>query len=220
MNSIKAVEKKKKQVFKPLLDNPFTQAQFPRIEPSIQSQILDFLIHILEDIGKYESLKSTSSKSNNKFTLEKPEILDHITLGFNSTVQKLESQAQGKPQKQIISYVLVCKADIQPSLITSQFPVLSYTASSEHNKVKLVQLPKGSIEKIEKVLGKKNGIIGLSKTEFLPNAFIKLLDDVPNVEVPWLENIRFVKPNIKLLETTATIAPKKDKNKNNKVGKK
>lgn len=166
MNSVKEAEKKRKQVFKPLLDNPFTQAQFPIINQNIQDQILDFLLHILEDIGKYETLL----KSKPEVSPEEPESLKHMTLGFNSTVQLLEDQARGFHTKEL-SYVLVCKADIQPSLLTSQFPILSYTASSESNKVKLVQLPRGSMDKIEKVLGKKTGIIGLQNNKCFPDAF-------------------------------------------------
>lgn len=216
MNSIKEVEKKRKQVFKPLLDNPFTQAQFPIIKPSIQDQILDFLLHILEDIGKHETLL----KSKPDFTPEEPESLKNMTLGFNSTVQWLEEQARGTQTKQL-SYVIVCKADIQPALLTSQFPVLSYTASTENNKVKLVQLPRGSMDKIEKALGKKAGIIGLQKDECFPDAFLKLIDaNVNDVEVPWLKNSKFVNPNIKILKTTAPIAQKKNNNNNKRANSK
>lgn len=218
MNSLKEVEKRRKQVFKPLLENPFTQAQFPRIEPSIQDQLLDYLLHLLEDIAKYENL----IKSKPSFTPERPEILNNITLGFNSTVQRLEKQAhtriaQSPPSSSSssspLSYIFVCKADIQPQLLTSQFPVLCYTASTHQKKVKLIQLPKGSIDRIEKVLGKKTGIIGLTRSSTYPDSFTKLIENhVKDVEVPWLENVRFVKPKVKMLKTSAPILPKRQKN--------
>jgi len=217
MNSLKEVERKRKQVFKPLLENPFTQAQFPRIEPSIQEQLLEFLLHTLEDIGKYE----TVIKSKPSFKPDRPDSLDHITLGFNSTVQCLEKQAQSKSSKDALSFIFVCKPDIQPQLLTSQFPVLCFTASTELNKVKLVQLPRGSMDRVEKALGKRTGIIGLKKSKVFPDAFMKLIETgVEDVNVPWLENIKFVRPKIKMLKTTAPIMPKKNKNQNNKVQKK
>lgn len=216
MNSLKEVEKKRKQVFKPLLENPFTQAQFPRIEPIIQEQLLEFLLHILLDVKKYNTLVD----SKPSFKVDKPEILSNVTLGFNSTVQALENQAQDKKQSPKLSFIVVCKADIQPQLLISQLPVLCYTASKHDHKIKLIQLPKGSIGRIEEVLGKKTGIIGLQKFENLPDGFIKLIEEeVKNIEVPWLENINFVSPKIKMLKTTAPIMPKRNKQKNNKVQK-
>lgn len=212
MTSIVDVEKKRRTVFKPLLDNPFPQAEFPFIDSAIQSQILEFLLLQLQEIKKFNDLKTQ------KFTPNEPECLKHITLGFNSTVKVLEAQAKSKFKKTPLNttplkYVFVCKPDIEPPLITQQFPTLCYTSSTESNIVKLIALPRGSMSKIEEALGKPTGIIGMESFEGISSSFKDLLDDVPDVKVPWLENMSYQALNVKMLKTTAPIKGKVTKGK-------
>ncbi|KAK6892225.1 Ribonucleases P/MRP protein subunit POP3 [Candida tropicalis] len=204
-SSIKAQEAKKKIVFRPILDNPYTQSNvWPFIEPQLGVDIIDLLENILK---------------TNKDSKE-------IYHGFNSTVGTLEKQAaynRGKTNDPIpsqIKYVFVCKFDMTTPILTSMFPVLCMTSSkNDQNMVKLIQLPRGSIERLSKALGIDNsGIIGITENLTQARPLYDLINEnVKNVEVPWLNGIfnkevPFEVPNIKQIQTT--LGDKKSTKKN------
>ncbi|RCK64543.1 Ribonucleases P/MRP protein subunit POP3 [Candida viswanathii] len=184
-SSIKAHEAKKRLVFRPILENPYTQSNvWPFIQPELGSDIVALL----------ESLLKNPS----------PEVYR----GFNQTVAALEKQAaynRGKLSDPVpqIKYVFVCKFDISPAILTSMFPVLSVTASrSADDMVKLVQLPRGSIEKLG------DGIIGLTPNLERAKSLYDLVDEkVKDVDVPWLNGIfdkevPFEVPKVKQIQTS------------------
>ncbi|RCK58210.1 Ribonucleases P/MRP protein subunit POP3 [Candida viswanathii] len=184
-SSIKAHEAKKRLVFRPILENPYTQSNvWLFIQPELGSDIVALL----------ESLLKNPS----------PEVYR----GFNQTVEALEIQAaynRGKLKDSVpqIKYVFVCKFDISPPILTSMFPVLSVTASkSADDMVKLVQLPRGSIEKLG------DGIIGLTLNLKRAKSLYDLVDEkVKDVDVPWLngifdKDVPFEVPNIKHIQTS------------------
>ncbi|RLV89628.1 hypothetical protein JA1_005066 [Spathaspora sp. JA1] len=221
-SSLKELEKKKKQVFKPILDNPYTQSNtWPFIEPDLSTTILDFLDVLLSPIGKYKT-----STALVKQQVQPPDIVNFVYHGFNSTVEALEIQAgvnrgirHDKLAKPQITHLFICKYDIVPNIITSMFPVLSYTASGS-TRVKLVQLPRGSMDRISKAVGVENtGIVGF--TEGCPGAealFELVNSSVKDVEVPWLDGLltgdmKFVAPGLRNIVTTAPVHQSKNKNK-------
>ena len=95
--SLKEIEKKRRQVFKPILDNPYTQTNvWPFVEPEVAESVMGMLSVILSNLGRYNGLLAEARVTKNvKFVKpESPEILRSITVGFNSTVRALEEQAQ------------------------------------------------------------------------------------------------------------------------------
>lgn len=200
--SLKQVENKKKTIFKPILNNNFTEVNFPMIDSQAQQEIKQFLIHLIEP----PSAPTSSLNSDGKDT--------PFVLGFNSVVKVLEKQADPSSNDkthQPLDYVFVCKPDIQPQLIIQHFPTLCFMASKQH-PVKLVQLPRGTAPELEAKLNSKTTIIGLRKNSSMPSQFLALLDSVAPVDVPWLSsNIQFEKPNIKFIETTQPIITKTKK---------
>lgn len=245
-NSLKESEKKRKQVFKPVLDNPLTQSNvWPFVEPEIGTSLVDLLQHLLTPIGRYNEAKKlqkvNGSKLDSSVSLEQPSIQKEITVGFNSTVKALEDQAQqgrksrieagnSDPPPKYIQYVFVAKFDISLALLLSPFPVLSYTASwSEGRRVKLVQLPKGSMAKLSSALKLENvSIIGIRANLSLASHLYELVDsNILDVEVPWLEGYLtgtassyFAPPLAKVLATSAPVQAKKNNQKKRKVTKK
>lgn len=234
--SLKDIERKRREVFKPILDNPFTKGtEWPDVDPVTGKAILDYLIQLLSSYGSYIELQN-SGKSK---SIPVPDLADKITIGFNSTVKKLETQAAPNREKilkkkkknpeheslksRYTKYVFVAKADISTPLLTSCFPLLTFSASrSLQDRVKLVLLPRGSMERLLKALCTENTcIISLSDDWKAGAALFDLLDaKVKNVEVPWLEGIFgegevvFEKPAIKFLKTSAPIGkPKKNNGK-------
>jgi ribonuclease P/MRP protein subunit POP3 len=198
--SLKEAEKRR-TVFKPLLDNPFPSSQFPLVPHDSQHQIMEFLLLQLQDVANWNEIKGTKPA--------KPEILDHLTMGFNSTVKFLEAQAK-EPQKRPMRYVFVCKTEISPQLLVQQFPALCYTASNGI-KVKLIQLPRGAMSQLQEKLAMKCAILGMFDNDVISRSFKELLESVPDVEVPWLNNPKFRELKVKMLETTAPITKKQNK---------
>lgn len=233
--SLKHLETKRRQVFKPILDNPFTQSNiWPFVEPTIANNIIELLCALLNKIGTYnKALKQ--AKSSQKLSTSKPvapSLSEEVTIGFNSTVLALEKQASinrlklynKKPKKltkgKTLKYIFVTKYDITPPLLTKSFPVLSYTASaSKEDRVKLIQLPRGSMGRLSAALDLENtGIIGITAYIREAKALYELIDqNIKDVEVPWLDGLLdgkmpdFIKPSIKMLETSAPIFSKNNK---------
>ncbi|KAI5961814.1 POP3 [Candida pseudojiufengensis] len=205
-SSLKAKNNKKKQVFKALLDNPFTSNNWPFIQPKDSEDILT-VFKVL--------IKPHFNQVNAE---DKPKIFksphEGVYFGFNSIVETLERQAsnfRGKKKDSIepLKYLLVCKNEL-PSVMTDLLPTLCFTASKDQNdKVKLIQLPKGSMEVLSNCIGKPRcGIIALNKREEFESLNI-LMDKVDDITIPWLNDI-FNSP-------TQFYAPKISTNKPNVV---
>ncbi|ODV94916.1 hypothetical protein PACTADRAFT_50763 [Pachysolen tannophilus NRRL Y-2460] len=228
--SLREAEIKKRQVYKPILDNPYTQSNnWPYVEPSVGKDILDLLCKLLEPLGNANRIAHSEKQRKQRrdenrqkevvFKLEKPEILPYLTIGFNSTVEALELKSKlnrgeiKKLKKPDISLIFVCKADIQPPLLTQGFPILAVLASTNENPCKLVQLPRNSIERLSAALNQPHtGIVGVNGKDF-PGAKILrdfVMEKIGDVNIEWLNDLVFQQPNIKLINTTQPIMPKKN----------
>ncbi|CAK7899980.1 hypothetical protein CAAN3_04S08504 [[Candida] anglica] len=242
--SLKDIEKRRRQVYKPVLDNPYTQSNlWPFVEPEVSETLLELLSHLFSNVGSYNKVVASGKDKPEFVKPEEPEILRNgMTLGFNSTVGALERQAkkttdilngktgQEENNSKYIKYVLVTKFDITPSLLVQHFPVLACTASkSKEDRVKLVQLPRGASKRLSDMLNISNvTIIGLTSDIRAAQGVYDLIDNkVDDVNVPWLEQmlaecskVEFSKPVLKVLSTSAPIFPKKnDQKKKNKESK-
>lgn len=250
--SLKDLEQKRREVFKPILDNPYTKGtEWPSVSPQISKSILDYLLQLLSSYGEHRRV--SSSKTGQKLP---PHALEEkVTIGFNSTVKALENQAAPNREKLLqssrrktskgdekreketknakgssklteksnpyVKYVFVAKSDVTSPLLTSCFPLLTFSASkSLNNRVKLVELPRGALEKLGKVLHEeKPCFISLTSDWAEAQSMFKLIDaNVSDVQVPWLEGIFsdgkisavYEKPAIQFLKTSAPIGkPKK-----------
>ncbi|CAH6718958.1 ribonucleases P/MRP protein subunit Pop3p [[Candida] jaroonii] len=214
-NSLKEREKRKRQVLKPILDNPFTTVNWPFVEPQKAEIILEHLCLILNQISTYKNNVKNSTKPP-----PPPEVMNKTILGFNEITSALEKQAKSEHDT-TINYVLVCKYDLQPSILTQHFPVLTYTASKGSNtSIKLVQLPRGSLEKISDAVGENVGIIGLMNGIPHSEALMEVLNSIDDVNVPYLETEEFQKLQIKFISTSMPIGvPKNDQKQKKKVEK-
>lgn len=247
--SLKDLEVKRREVFKPILDNPYTKGyEWPESDPETSKTITEYLTQLLSGYGKYVELKKSGSKNN----VERPEICDMMTLGFNSTVKTLEDQAApnreklfcGEPKKRMkvksqkvdggrkryVKYVFVTKNDISTPLLTNGFPLLTFCASrSLEDRVKLVELPRGSMTKLLKVLNTPNvGVLSLTEDWKEAKAMFDLIDSrIRDVDVPWLLNmfgenpsigVGYEKPVIRFLKTSAPIGRPKPKQKKGAAG--
>lgn len=88
--SLKDLERRRTEVIKPILDNPFTSGfEWPNVDPATSDKILGYLTQLLSRYGNYLDMKRDSHGKNVPVP---PEALK-ITVGFNSTVKRLEDQA-------------------------------------------------------------------------------------------------------------------------------
>ncbi|KAK9462956.1 uncharacterized protein V1516DRAFT_671600 [Lipomyces oligophaga] len=147
-------EKKKKAVYRPVLDNPAVRLQWPTVGEEERELFVDLLIKMLGDVRSY-----TTSESS------KPDILSYLTLGLNNTTKELELQVpliytadnpnkhQTQRLKSKIIAVFVARADILPAILFAHLPMLTVSASGRGPAVKLVQLPKGAMQRLEEASG-------------------------------------------------------------------
>lgn len=236
--SLKDLDQKSREVFKPILENPFTKGpEFPVISKELASAILDHLLHLLPSYGNYLGLKDKKNAPAHPLN-------GKITIGFNSTVQALEKQASVhrdrlfKNQKNstpklatqgYIKYVFVARNDISTPLLTSIFPLLAFTSSrSNQDRVKLIDLPKGSMRKLLEALQTSNvGIVGIS-TEWTEGKelFALVEREIEDVDVPWLRGLfdgeldLFEKPDIKFLKTKVPVGKRPGKKERKQKAKK
>ncbi|KAG2735098.1 hypothetical protein G9P44_001312 [Scheffersomyces stipitis] len=250
--SLKDLDQKRKQVFKPVLDNPFTQSNlWPFIKPELAEQIIQLLELILAPIGNYYKLSREIKQSGREIAVKPPVPHNYhdILVGFNSTVSSLERQARRRiisfndknaattaenTTQKYFKYVFVTKYDITPTVITSMFPMLTYTSSrSSSDRVKLVQLPRGASTRISEVLGIENsGIVALTADIVEATGLYQLIDsEVADVNIPWLQQLLdedhltdLESLASKFLATSAPVLPKKNdqkaKNREEKARKK
>lgn len=235
--SLKDLDKRAREVFKPILENPYTQGpDFPVISKETSRDILEFLNQFLPSYGNYLGLK-------NKKDIPAHALSGKITIGFNSTVQALESQAffnrkkafntvkappKRLPIEGYLKYVFVARNDISTPLLTDMLPLLAFTASkSLDNRVKLIDLPRGSMNKLLELLQTKNiGIVGILDEWREGKEMFNLIEsNVKDIDVPWLRGLfesetpGFKEPAIKFLRAIAPVGkrPGKKERKQKKV---
>lgn len=224
-NSLKEKDKRRRQVFKPVLDNPFTQVNWPFIQPNLSQDIIQHLTLILKPVGEYNEALAKNKTDNSFKVPDIPLAYENTVTGFNNTTQALEAQAKIKSSslssssKNPVSYVFICKHDISPSILTAHFPTLVYTASQGCGQpIKLIQLPKGSMADLSQALSvEKTSILGLRRNIPEASALFQLLDaNVTDISIPYLnayyeDQKKYHSPRITFLETSAPILPSKNK---------
>ncbi|SGZ57440.1 CIC11C00000005751 [Sungouiella intermedia] len=238
--SLKDLEIKRREVFKPILDNPYTRGNsWPQVPDTVSKSILEYLTQLLSSYGQYNQLRKTSKDKN----IPKHDLENKITIGFNSTVRVLEEQAAPNREKVLkrkgrqapitstkpyVKYVFVAKSDITTPLLTNSLPLLAFSASrSLQDRVKLIELPRGSLEKLLKVLKEDRVSIMSLRQDWAEGApLFTLIDDkIKDVEVPWLEALFtgdgaldavYQKPDVRFLKTSAPIGKPKNQQKKQK----
>ncbi|AOA61074.1 RNase MRP and nuclear RNase P subunit [Komagataella phaffii CBS 7435] len=234
-SSVANIEQQRRQVLKPLLDNPFTQTAWPEVGQDTLKGITDILIQILRSVSKYNKL----SGKNLEATIHKPSVVDKMTIGFNSTTKSLEYKVQkGKKERKLsfdnckkiqlnrktvrdISYVFVCKDDIKPDILTQHFPSLCLMASSTDDEIKLVALPKGSVAQLSEALNVPNTTILGFPRKFEENDLLStLMENIEPPKVPWLSAMPRYEPlSVGFLQTTQPISRKVSQKDHNNIRK-
>lgn len=171
--SLSALERKRKQVFRPVLHLPHTEVAWPFVAPALGNDVA--------------ALAAVLLRSHREL----------FTTGFNLTVEPLEEQAGRRrlPENTPLPVcVLVCKLEISPPLLVQHLPVLCAAAGA-----KLVQLPPGSFQQLLDAVGRDTYIVGVRPAQ-ATLLLVDMCSKVEDVAVPYLD--RYVKTNVGMVPTT------------------
>ncbi|KAI9323852.1 hypothetical protein BX666DRAFT_2022563 [Dichotomocladium elegans] len=221
-NSLRSEADAKRKVYKNVLNTPYA-IRWPAIPNELNETILTDLINILAPIGQYRQARKEQRKSQKKQDAKaavappppaEPELHKRLVIGLNDVTRFLEKEIEhrgGKAESATsgtTTAIFVCRRDLQPSHLCNHLPAMACLA-----KAKLVGLPKDSSMKLAVALGlQRVGCVLVQIVEDKEERLRLDLEDVPFVDAPWLSSvsdISFQRTQIKTLETTATIKPKK-----------
>jgi len=202
---------------KPVLkaDSAFSSPKWPIIEANKQDIILKLLYNLLNPIGQHRSIHVTPSKgkrSKKRKRKEKssekgdddqvkyaplpptPEIAQHITIGFNSTVRHLQStiNPQGPTTPEHFAAIFLT----QPTsyLPYMPLPVLATLASQQKPSkppIRLIPFPSIAEATLCKALGiPRTGVIGLFEDVPGTASLIEYVREIDAVKVPWVREVK------------------------------
>ncbi|AGO11129.1 AaceriAFR348Cp [[Ashbya] aceris (nom. inval.)] len=185
MESVRAVEKrvaKKKQVYKPILDNPYTNEA--ELWPHVREQgvVVELLLNaVLRPLRHARELGGT------------PPFEVHT--GYNDVMERLGRVDSGA------ALLFVCTRDTTPAVLLSQVPLAAHVSAMD---VTVVQLPSGTLARFDEHLSgtPHDGLLLVPETAAVDAAFVqKVRASVEQRDIPWLEPLRYKKAPVKLLRT-------------------
>ena len=132
-----------------------------------------------------------------------PDATDHLTIGFNSTVRRLEalarsrmpsifSQDAGPDQSETLhanlSVVFICRKNL-PDIMTSSFRHLIATSAPGPTRAKLVDLSKQAEEKIARAVGQPRvGVLGVEEATPGAETLLRFVqENIAPLAIPWLD---------------------------------
>ncbi|EXJ89269.1 hypothetical protein A1O3_02335 [Capronia epimyces CBS 606.96] len=195
------------------LSLPYPDPPWPSVSADQEQAILRLLLPLLQPIGEFRRDYIPQSKGrgragkthkteNGSVPEWMPELYNHLTIGFNSTVRRLESLAHtrkpanialttsnppGKPEINL-SVVFVCRQNL-PDIMISSLPLLMATSAPKSNRSKLVELTSQAEAKIALALQQPRvGVLGCEEGAPGAETLLRFVSEmVDAVDVSWLE---------------------------------
>ncbi|GAB0133733.1 hypothetical protein EsDP_00002130 [Epichloe bromicola] len=225
------------------LDTPFSTVPWPEISLGDQDTILELLCNLLNPIGQHRRMHVKASKGKRAAEREasateakseatvpkpaKPELVDHIVVGFNAISRGLEMMSSDSETIQnrgssdhSYSMIFVARGN-QPAAFNCHFPKMVGVASRKGDStknIKLIGLSKPCSNRLAACLG----IARVSSLAIKKNApgvealWAFINDHVASVDIAWLNNpgsIQYKPTHIAVVETT--VGPKRIKTSKN-----
>ncbi|KAJ8656923.1 hypothetical protein O0I10_007257 [Lichtheimia ornata] len=208
--SIRSEAIARRKVYKNVIDSPFA-LKWPAVSSDLNESILDNLIKVLEPIGQHRRVVAESKRKKQKgddattTTPAYPDIHQRVCIGINDVTKLLENAIQSKTKRPNTA-IFVCKRDMKPPHLCSHLLTMAPLTST-----KIVSLPQGAEIKLAKALGlQRASCIAVDIVEGKEERLRLDMDEVPIVDAPWITGDGGYQPtNIKVLETSAPIKPKK-----------
>lgn len=179
------------------------------MSPDQEQAILQLLLPLLQPVGDFRrdhvpqsKGKGRAGKARNTTHDPLPETYNHLTVGFNSTVRRLESLASGRKPAILsaatptrptapevnLSVVFVCRQNL-PDIMTSSLPLLVASSAPKSKRSRLVELSSQAEAKIAQALQQPRvGVLGVE--EGAPGAETVLrfvAESLDTVDVPWID---------------------------------
>lgn len=198
-NSLKALDKKiskRKQVYKPILDNPFTNES--RLWPLVNDHQVVWQSLQTTIVSQFKNLEGTP--------------LDawpwDLLFTFNDIVKHLSDDNGTSPKDPVLLFV--CNKDSGvPSVMLQQIPLLCFMSKVD---VTLVQLPKNSYNVLADALPTEDvfdGLLLIRCNDKLNDKFVSQIKaKVEPLKFPWLNDVKYQKTNVKLVKTSMPITHK------------
>jgi len=135
-----------------------------------------------------------------------PEIHGHFTVGFNSTIRRLQALASHREPSSLhptksnlkqspdlpaaLSAVFVCRENL-PDILTSSLSLQVATSAPQSTRAKLIPVSPQSETKIARALNQPRvGLLRVQKDAPGSDALLRwVADNVALVEIPWLEEL-------------------------------
>lgn len=187
--SLKEVDKKlvkRRQVYRPVLDNPFTneRALWPRVkDPQFVWELLNTTV--------LSKIKGLASVPLNEWPWD-------LITDYNEIVQLLETG-----EEDVVLYVCNRDSDVS-SVLLQQIPLLCYMSECS---VTLVQLPSGSLQAIQEAIASsplrcQDGLLLLRCNDKISDNFRdQIAHQVDSLQFPWLEGVKHLPATVRRLKT-------------------
>lgn len=179
--------------------------------------------------------KNGTEKTSVSSVPSAPELLHHITLGFNSTIKYLQDLArlasaanpasgaehreENMDPREKLAVVFVSKYTL-PALLTSSIPTLVAAASARHLSrppIRLVVLPREAEKRLAEALFQPRvGFIGLLQDAPGGKALIDMAMRTSPVDVPWLQAYAELEYRPVRIKTTLSIVGQNESNQQNR----
>ncbi|KAG6039647.1 hypothetical protein E4U41_002344 [Claviceps citrina] len=203
------------------LDTPFSTVSWPEISLEDQDTIMELLCTLLSPIGQHRRthLKASQGKREAKRKARvtavkseasvpkrvKPELVEHVVVGFNAITRGLESMSSGnetnhagESSEPLYSMIFVSRGN-QSAAFNCHFPKMVGVASkkmcaSPTKDIKLIGLSKPCSDRLAYCLGIAR-VSSLAIKEDAPGAealWTFINSHVASVDVPWLVNPRSI----------------------------
>ncbi|EXJ95155.1 hypothetical protein A1O1_00274 [Capronia coronata CBS 617.96] len=203
------MSKQKKPVH--ALSLPYPDPQWPPVSSDQEQAVLQLLLPLLRPIGEFKRSHVPQSKGKGRAgkTVDTanndlmPDLYTHLTIGFNSTVRRLEALAGDRSPAILsaptttttpsqnpvnLSVVFVCRQNL-PDIMSSSMPLLVATSAPVSSRSQLVELSPQAEAKIAQALQQPRvGVLGLEEGASDAGALLRLVAETfETVTVPWLD---------------------------------
>ncbi|KAG6007951.1 hypothetical protein E4U21_005312 [Claviceps maximensis] len=201
------------------LDTPFSTVTWPEISMEDQDTILELLCALLSPIGQHRRMHLKTSRGKRKAKTNsqacagksapsllkpaKPELVDHVVVGFNAVTTGLESMSSnneishsGQIHRPLYSMIFVSRGN-QSAAFNCHYPKLVGVASkmcASTEDIKLIGLSKPCSERLADCLGiARVSSLAIKKDAPGVEALWTFVNNhVDPVDVAWLDNSRSI----------------------------
>ncbi|KEF63509.1 uncharacterized protein A1O9_01487 [Exophiala aquamarina CBS 119918] len=189
----------------------------PSLSTEHEAAILSLLIPLLQPVGAFRRSHVPRSKGKGRAgkppnpsaqdpispPASMPEIYNNLTIGFNTTIRRLEALSQVRkpsslsepktahqsdPAPTNLVAVLVCRRSL-PQVMTSSIPLLIAAAAPKSSRSRLIEISTQSESKLAQALGQPRvGVLGVENDAAGATALARfVVDNIGSVDIPWLE---------------------------------